>query len=86
LGLGADICIITALVVSFARVCNWSFVPVHVMQLLRDGFGETEMMGFFSDYRDLGRIDTGAEYSTVMSVAFEIAAKIKARKFKAPEK
>ena len=76
LGLPVDILVMGLVTSSLAEKLEWKRMPISLMHSLRDGPNETQMLGFFSDYRDLGFFDTDSNY---LELFHQLAVKIRNR-------
>ena len=62
LGIPTEIVMVGLVVASLAEKMNWKRMPVTLMHAMRDGINESKMIGYFSDYKDMGFINTDCSY------------------------
>jgi acyl-coenzyme A synthetase/AMP-(fatty) acid ligase len=62
LGVPIEIVLMGIVMASLAEKLGWDRMPVQLMHALRDGIDESGMMGFFSDYKDMGFFNTKCSY------------------------
>ena len=79
LGIPAEILMMGLVVGSLAEKLGWTRMPVSLMHSMRDGIDETKMIGFFSDYKDMGFINTDCSY---VELFHQLAVRIRARSWR----
>ena len=81
LGLPTEILIMGLVTAALADKLEWNRMPISLMHSLRDGPNEHQMVGFFSDYRDLGFFDTQSSY---LELFHQLAVRVRNRDWRIP--
>ena len=79
LGVPMEAVMIGLVMGSLATKLGWAKMPVHLMHAQRDGLDEARMIGYFSDYKDLGFLNTGTSY---MDLFHQLSTKIRSREWR----
>jgi hypothetical protein len=79
LGIPAEILMMGLVVGSLADKLDWTRMPLSLMHSMRDGVDESKMIGFFSDYRDMGFVNTDCSY---VELFHQLAVRIRDRQWR----
>jgi len=76
LGLPMDVLMMGLVLGSLANKLGWTRMPLQLMHAQRDGIDEAKMLGFFSDYKDMGFINMDCSF---VDLFHQLSVKIRNR-------
>ena len=79
LGLPTEIVVMGVVIASLAEKLGWTRTPLSLMHAMRDGVNEAQMIGYFSDYKDMGFMGTDCCYAELFH---QLASRVRSREWR----
>lgn len=76
LGVPTEIVVMGVVIASLAEKLGWTRTPLSLMHAMRDGVNETQMIGYFSEYKDMGFLGTDCCYAELFH---QLASRVRSR-------